>query len=283
MKINRSDIKHNFLKQILFRLDFNGILDTDVEKCVVEIRQMLIDNHYLNYNDRFENQVDFQLREDLAITNENPFAINSMDKTKVYNFTSEDKEVIELSKKFLTLTVEINENYTTFDKYIKLIEIIILKLKKVSPYFKALRLGLRKINICFLKNLYDIPSYFNETVINARLLANTLVDYKYKASNFSNIFERDMYKINFARNIQEGIMQTNDTERILYQIALDADIYIDDILNLSETLEEESKLHSVLVNANSFLFDIYINSLSSDFIDCLKEEVFKDTNIEGVI
>ena len=32
MRKLRSEIKHNFLKQIIFRLDYEGLMEADVEK-----------------------------------------------------------------------------------------------------------------------------------------------------------------------------------------------------------------------------------------------------------
>ena len=38
----RSEIKHNFLKQIIFRLDYEGIMDSDIEKCIVSLRETFL-------------------------------------------------------------------------------------------------------------------------------------------------------------------------------------------------------------------------------------------------
>ena len=34
MRKLRSEIKHNFLKQIIFRLDYEGLMESDIEECI---------------------------------------------------------------------------------------------------------------------------------------------------------------------------------------------------------------------------------------------------------
>lgn len=99
----RADIKHNFLKQIIFRLDYEGVLEADVEKCVLALRQKFFDAGFINMGNRTENQFDLQLKMDLNIPNENQFSISNTNKSLVYHFSSDNKEILEISKSFLLL------------------------------------------------------------------------------------------------------------------------------------------------------------------------------------
>lgn len=42
MEAIRSELKHNFLKQIIFRMDYEGIMEADVEKCVIQLRNIFL-------------------------------------------------------------------------------------------------------------------------------------------------------------------------------------------------------------------------------------------------
>ena len=44
----RSAIKHNFLKQIIFRLDYEGVMEADVEGCILSLRQKFFDAGFIN-------------------------------------------------------------------------------------------------------------------------------------------------------------------------------------------------------------------------------------------
>jgi hypothetical protein len=85
MELLRNQIKHHFLNQIIFRLDYEGLLEKDVEECVFNLRQKFYGAGFAHMNRRAENQV------------------------------------IELSKNFFTLTIEVDKEYKTFDKYISLL------------------------------------------------------------------------------------------------------------------------------------------------------------------
>ena len=114
----RSEIKHNFLKQIIFRLDYEGIMDSDIEKCIVSLRETFLHAGFKKMENRTENQFDVQIKMDLNISDDNAFFINNNNKSIVYSFYSEKKEILEISKNFFTLTVDIDEEhgYERFDK-----------------------------------------------------------------------------------------------------------------------------------------------------------------------
>ena len=97
MNTLRAEIKHNFLKQIIFRLDFQGVLNDDVEKCVMQLRQKFFEAGYINMGNRTENEFDFQVKMNLNIPNENQFSISNTNQSLVYNFTSNNKEILEIS------------------------------------------------------------------------------------------------------------------------------------------------------------------------------------------
>lgn len=274
----RSELKHFILKQVVFRLDYDGILEADIEKCVIEFRQKIYEAGFDKMSNRFENENDFQNRRNMNVPDE-VYAKNT-----VYSFLSEKKEILELSKNFLTLSVDADGGYTSFDKYSDLLVDLIDVIKNASPYFHGLRIGLRKINICYLSNLNLVRKYFTDAAFNMSDLLSQFVNYECNANNMVTVLMKDGYQINYARNIQEGIMeQENEEPKTLYQLILDIDVLNENRKEIAKMLSQKEDIKNALVKQNKIEFDIFIRSLTDDFISKLRQKIFSDDCIEGVI
>lgn len=280
----RSDIKHNFLKQIIFRLDYEGILEADVEKCVLVLRQKFFDAGFINMENRTENQFDLQLKMDLNIPNENQFSINNTNKSLVYNFSSNNKEILEISKSFFTLTIDIEKIYETFDKYVTLLAESIEVIRSISPYFRVMRIGLRKINICFLDDLTNLSTYFTRAAFNINDVVEQFSDYGCSAANMVTILSKNDYQINYVRNIQEGVMQQEDgSQKITYQIVIDVDVFKEGNKEILPMLSGKQTIENTLKMQNTIEFEVFIKSLSDELVESLKQDVFQNDTIRGVI
>ena len=280
----RADIKHNFLKQIVFRMDYEGMLEADVEKCVMSLRKKFMDAGFTDMSDRAENQFDLQQKIDLNIPRENQFSINSINKNIVYTFSSNNKEVLEISRSFFTLTVDIEKRYETFDKYVALLAESINAIKSISPYFRILRIGLRKINICFLNNIESLSKYFTKAAFNISDILEQFSEYGVLASNMVTILSKNNYQINYIRNIQEGVMQQEDgSQNTAYQIVIDVDVFKEGNREILSILSDEKAIENNLKIQNTIEFEVFIKSLSNEFIESLKEDIFKNDEIRGVI
>ena len=109
-------------------------------------------------------------------------------------------------------------------------------------------------------------------------------EYGCSASNIVTILSRDGYRVNYVRNIQEGVMQQEDgTQNTTYQIALDVDVYKESNKEIVSTLKEKSLIKQELERQNSIEFEVFIKSLSDKLIALLKQDTFDDSVINGVI
>ena len=279
----RKDIKHNFLSQIIFRIDYEGLLEKDVENCVMQMRDMFYESGLKNMETRTENKVDVQIKTDLNIPDENMLSISNNNTSIVYIFTSDEDEIIELGKSFFTLTINIGKDYKSFDKYIELLTESVYALKQTSKYFKALRMGLRKINICFLKNINEISKYFTKAAFNIEDICGGYKEYTCPASNEVTILTGKGFQVNYVRNIQEGVMQIDGKDQQnAYQIALDIDVFKESNREILPLLDTEESIRKLLIDQNTVEFEIFLKSLSEYFIEKLKEEKIDDENIIGV-
>lgn len=280
----RADIKHNFLKQIIFRLDYEGVLEADVEKCVLALRQKFFDAGFINMGNRTENQFDLQLKMDLNIPNENQFSISNTNKSLVYHFSSDNKEILEISKSFFTLTVDIEKKYGTFDKYVTLLAESIEVIRTISPYFRVLRIGLRKINICFLDDIANLSTYFTRAAFNINDVVEQFSDYGCAASNMVTILSKNNYQINYVRNIQEGVMQQEDgSQNATYQVVIDVDVFKEGNKEILSMLSGKQTIENTLKMQNTIEFEVFIKSLSNELVESLKQDVFQNDTIRGAI
>ena len=280
----RADIKHNFLKQIIFRLDYEGILQADVEKCVLKLRQKFFDAGFINMENRTENQFDLQLKMDLNISNENPFSVSNTNQSLIYNFSSDNKEILEISKSFFTLTVDVEKIYGTFDKYVTLLAESMEVIRSESLYFRVLRIGLRKINICFLDNISNLSTYFTRAAFNIDDIMEQFSDYGCTASNMVTILSKNDYQINYVRNSQEGVMQQEDgSQKTTYQIVIDVDVFREGNKEILWMFSNKQTIENSLKMQNTLEFEVFIKSLSDKLVETLKQEVFQDDGIRGVI
>ena len=193
-------------------------------------------------------------------------------------------EILEISKSFFTLTVDIEKAYETFDKYVTLLAESINIIRTISPYFRALRIGLRKINICFLNDLDRLPFYFIRAVFNLNDVNEQFSDYDCSASNIVTILTKDGYQVNYVRNVQEGLMQQEDgSQTTTYQIVLDVDVFKESNKEILPMLSKEQSIENMLRKQNSIEFEVFIKSLSDDLIEALKQDEFHDKEIRGMI
>lgn len=276
----RREIRHSFLKQIIFRLDFDGVLESDVEKCVESLRENFWKSGFRYMDNRTINREDHEIKVELNIPDENRFSFNDTNAASVYCFSSDLNELLELSKSFFTLTVNIDKGYESFDKYISILTETVGTIKNSSPYFRALRMGLRKINLYFFKKLDLLPYYFKKAAFNIGEILDQISGYNCTASNMVTLLEKEKYRVNYVRNIQEGFMQQEDgSQKTVYQIALDIDVYIDDFKEMRKILVDKESTEEALKKQNTVEFEIFIKSLTEDFVEKMKSDAFHTMDI----
>lgn len=282
--INRKDIKSNFLNQIIFRLDFDGVIDSTLENVLTTIQPFLAEHKLLNPSTRIENQIDFQLKNELNLANNefNPFTIHGQRINPVYCYSSipqvdeatkaeTTKYTLEISKTFLVLTLSIDNEYKSFDFFLKLLVDVIISLKNASSFFKPIRLGLRKINLFYIDKLQDIDKYFLPGIFDINKTLTNLSSFSCKASNSTSLLYKSPFHVNFTRDIQSGIKfdSIEQTEKTVFQLALDIDIFCTEIKQITSFLSSRELLSKTLTDQNTLIFEIFIKSLTDHFSEQL--------------
>jgi uncharacterized protein (TIGR04255 family) len=279
--VKRKDIKYNFLKKIIIRVDFNGILERELEKSIEELKVYFKEKMFNRFYESFINEVDFEIKDPEQIETQRMIPINELRKTKSYIFCKEENAIeVQISKYFMSVTIDYNK-YIEFETISKLFYEAFKKIVDNNNYIRVLRLGLRKINNCILLEL----SRLDEIVkMNFFLNLNSyLVIYDLPILNKQNI-DTFIYKntnVNLIRYLSGGTLSLDGEDKDAYQLVLDIDSYKNDEEYLNGIILND-KVYEELIEYNTILFNTYINLLNDNFVSCLQSGVFDNTLVLGV-
>ncbi|MGL4874533.1 MAG: TIGR04255 family protein [Clostridium sp.] len=264
--VNRSDIKYNFLKKIIIRVDYNGVLERELESTIEGIKRELKKYKFDRFTEGVINQVDFEIKDPEKIETQRMIPIAELNKTKTFIFlNSQSGEEIQINKYFMSVSVDY-EKYKKFEEVSEIFQIVIKSIRKENNYIRFLRLGLRKINNCILLDLDRL----NE-VIEERYFSNlgSLFGEEEKVNILEkqsiDSFTYDNMNINLIRYISGGVLELDGTEQEAFQLVLDIDVYENSEEHLNELIKDSS-LDENLKKYNTILFKSYIGVLSDKLI-----------------
>lgn len=270
VEIKRNDLKSDFLKQTIVRIDYDYMFEDYVENTMKKIDSFLGNKGYTiknNFMSQFGLKVDFEkLNNDINANLMDNINVESDKREKFISFINEEKHIkIDITREYSAITVEYQE-HIHFDEILEIFDKIVEELYNSRNNLQVKRLGLRKINVYMMENIDKIDDYFENNIF--AFSSSNLPSYQFIGKNsFDNYLYRG-YTVNQIANIAQGFLQTNDGNKLLNQLALDFDIYV----------ENPSKDVS-LKDMNDKLFEIYKNSLTEDFLNKLLDENFEDEEI----
>ena len=253
----RTELKYNFLKNIIVRLDFQGVFEPELEKILPSVKPYLREIGFNRYEKKTANHFE------INVINGAPPEVpkGKVQSQEIHSFQNEDRGfVLDISSSFICLNIN-STKYAPFEEYSVLFSEIAQIYKKSIDFFTVKRLGIRKINICMvddkskIKTLF-IPEYFR--YFDAIEAANTIV------SSQRDTFSVDNYKVNLVCKTEQG--RVNDVS--LYKLTLDIDTYIENTSIIENVVFDQSEMAKM----NNLLFEIYAGSLTNDFQLALTNE-----------
>ena len=267
--VDRADFKYNFLKSIIVRLDFTGVLESEMEKVLVDLKPFAKDRGFSKYIEKIAGQIDVSIADKGA---QEPSELsNKVKRQKVYSFIDENRGVVlDVSNSFVCLTIN-TVQYMPFESYSEIVPHVAAIYKNCIDFFSVARFGIRKINECLIEDKAQIRNYFNPeyfTYFNQIEGIDTL------QSNHVNVFSSGKCRINHIANISQGQYEG----KTVYSVRLDIDAYFttsEDIQRLLDSKEE-------LLKINDLIFKVYVHSLTSDFISSLTSEEYDGGLLIGV-
>ena len=270
--VNRKDFHHNFLKSIIVRLDFQVVLETEVEEKVLpHVKSFAKEKGFSRY---LEKNIISQI--DIALTNkETPESIatkNNVRNQKIYSFTDENRGfVLDISNTFVCLQIN-TVHYTPFDDYSDIVPSVSKFYMDNIYFFAVKRFGIRKINECLIEDKNKIQQFFNPSYFN---FYNNIEAVNTIQSNHTDIFTCETCHVNFITNIAQVQLENKPQ----YKIHLDIDAYLDKSEDISLLLGEPAKMAEI----NDLIFKIYTSSLTDGFISSLiSDDDFDSTVMIGV-
>ena len=267
--VNRTDLKYNFLKSIIVRLDFTGVLESEMEKVLIHIKPFAKDRGFSKYIEKITGQIDLSLV-DKGAQESSEFS-NKVKRQKVYSFIDENRGVVlDVSNSFVCLTIN-TVQYISFDSYCEIVPHVAGIYKDCIDFFSVARFGIRKMNECLIEDKAQIRNYFNPEYYS---YFSQLEGIDTLQSNHVNVFSIGKCRINHIANISQGQYEG----KTVYSIRLDIDAYFttaEDIQKLLDSKEE-------LLKVNDLIFKVYVHSLTRDFVSSLMSEEYDGGLLIGV-
>lgn len=282
MTVAREDLKYNFLRRIILRIDYNGVVD--IKDTLKDLEIHMPKYGYVEMNTGFINDVEFEINDPVMIETQMTIPVKELQKTESFKFRTLKKDmVLEINNLFMTLTINSDEYYKFEDYSSQFVEIFSL-LKDKNLYLKPLRLGLRKINSCIIYDKGNFEKFFNRkyfkdisTVFNQDGFTVETVN-----SQFVDTISYNNHYYNYIRVLSDAVLNIDGKDVPAYQVVLDIDGYNNDLIRLSDIIRDKTKLTYEFNEINQTLFDLYTMTLTDDFLSSLKSETFEFNNILGV-
>lgn len=277
----RSKIKHNFLKQVIFTLQYKGVLEQDLEMFIINNRALIYDKGYDVFNTGYKNEVEVNI--DGKIDVNNPLVTNNTRTTRIYKFSNKNRDYIEISDKRILFYVNAAEEYINFDTYISLIVDLSCNMAKISEFFSVIKCSLKKDNICFLNQLNDFSEYFTVKAFPYKSIQDLDSQNEYLSGTYYDIFGKEFFKIVYMRKVLAGFIKNEGYDDMkIFQTTLEFEIFDEDIEDIQQKLCSAEKFREAIVEMNTELFGLFHKSITQVFLDKLMNTEFTDENIKGV-
>ena len=237
--ITRNQFRKNFLKEVIMRLDFQSILQTELEAVLSSVK------HYLKTKS-------FTRQGTLTDKTNSQIIYSFMDETSGYT--------IKLSNTYVILRVN-TASYSPFEIYSEIFYDIVSIIKQNVDLFTIKRFGFRKINFCFVKKLENINKFFEPKYYS---IEEPIDNIDINIINRTSKLFIDNKNINIYCVIEHGEIE----QETCFKVILDSDIYSKDekfIQSIFENKEEISKI-------NDILFAIYQDAITEYFAKILLSE-----------
>lgn len=267
-EISRDLLKDNIMRNIIFRLDYQGMIDsTDFVKQF----SREFNGSFKSYSKNTHNKVDIQINDLEDISNTLSIPVSEIAKQDIHVFRDNqfgsDQVTLNISIYNTILNVECTD-YKNIDEYLNFMVKYIDFLFKNEPYVVLKRFGLRKIGSNIYEDFASIHEDFEKEYFSFKEI------YFDSFSLFKNRIEEVLYheatklKINFIRSLDTGnaINQTTGESNKAFLVSLDLDAYLDEEA-LDFNKYKEKMPHLITLINNDILFNLFKNSVTNDFLN----------------
>ena len=270
--ITRYMMKKNILRNILFRVDYKGIVN--INDFLSVIKDRLLEPYFSEYNNSFNNNVNIDLSgtsiEDVSKMLSLPVKEVSQQEIHIYSkssFTNDgvpttDEAELRISKYFITLEIKCKGEYKNIDPYLQYFSELISSLLDYSSYTRFKRIGLRKIASQLFKRREDMYAVFDPGKYG------DVIDQSFLPLEFNRIDNiqklEQPYIYNYRRSLKSVQIVNKETgeKEDGYLALIDLDGYISE-----ERINETFTIDRCLIEINDVLFDLFKNAVTEDFLN----------------
>lgn len=248
--IERNQLKRNFLDEIIMRLDFQGVLQAEMEKILLVVKPYLKEKQFNRYSENVNNQAVFE-----------GASVKEASSQIEYSFINEVcGYTLKLSNTSIILSVK-TTGYSPFENYSEVFSHVSEIYKNEIDFFTVKRFGLRKINYCYVKNLDEIEIYFDPTYYCCH---EPIEDFGTMKTNRVSQLSDGKRNLNLRFAVDQGEIDKDQ----YYRVTLDSDIYSIDESTILDLIGTRQSMQAV----NEILFKVYCNVLSDQLIEILSNE-----------
>ncbi|AZB09309.1 hypothetical protein EG344_10990 [Chryseobacterium sp. G0162] len=265
-QIQREDLKKNMMKNIIFRVYYQGILDSeDIIRGFYERFKEYFKSFETTFYNRLE--LDFNNIDDLIDTLLIPRT--EIQSQEIFRFTENtfgtDKLTFDINKYFSSLTIECTD-YINIDPYLNFFTNYLEFLYSENEFLKIKKIALRKLG----GNIYfDIKSIYDDFEPN--LFKSGFKDHGYHS--IQNRYEDTLQSgsdepiINIIRSFEYGAYKNEKSEDIpAFQILLDLEGYYPEYI-LNKINFDKTQVETILKNINhNHLFNIFKLSVTENYL-----------------
>ena len=252
--IERSQLKKNFLNEIIMRLDFQGVLQAEMEKVILEAKPYLKGKSFNRYNENINNQAVIE-----------GVSVKEASSQIEYCFTAETTGyTLKLSNTSIIMSVR-TAGYAPFEDYSEIFAHIAAIYQEKIDFFTVKRFGLRKINYCFVKRMEDIEVYFDSKYYCCH---EPITGYSTMAINRTSQLTDGRKNLNLKFAVDQGEIE----KEAYYRVTLDADIYSVDEETITSIITDKEQMMAT----NETLFKVYCSVIAEPLYNILSSD---DDNI----
>lgn len=265
---DRYSLKSNFMRQIIFRIDYKGVIDI---KDFVSHLSKYPQNQFKSYEPLSHNTIDFEVTKIDDISETLSIPVKEITKENIHRFTNNsfgnDELILDISKYFSILTIRC-ENYETIDNYREFFSSFAHQLFAFEKFLSIKRFGLRKIGGKIFNSFEEIFNTFEKSIFNFDFSSSPYISQK---ANYLDVLksEKEFPIINYRRSIEKGIIRNTNTEA--FQVILDIDAFLLDENLISDSLQQETFNELLKEINNDHLFNLFKLSVTEKFLEANKK------------
>jgi len=233
--------KKNFLSNVVFKLDFPTLSDNGLEK--IREFQKLIKKEFQILEEQKTIKIEHKFK------GTEPVVTKTTEMPKWMFFNTTKKRIVSFENN--NIIVEFKE-YTHFEEYLKIVDLVIKSLFQQFPSIISTRLGLRYINQI---NLEEKHPFKWDTLLNKSLLESlNFISNKKDMSRYITLIElaKEDYKLRFQCGIANSLYPSPIIKK---EFVLDYDCYT------FESLEKIEEILDKIIEFKDIITDMFEKSI----------------------